>query len=472
VKQVAIIGGGISGLSAAFYLEKARRSGIPLQYTLFEKSSTLGGALFTEEIDGCLVEAGADSFLTEKPWAAELCRELCLADQLIGSNDEQRQTFIVRKQKLIPLPRGMVFFVPTDLAAIKNSALFSANGKRRIESETMLTAASASGEDESVADFVERHFGSEMLERVADPLLAGVYGGNARKLSMQAVMPRFLQMEREWGSLVRALTMRAASTTDQHSPLFTTLKGGMQQLVQGILAQLERAAIRTDTEVRALELHGNKWRLVSKTGTQEFDTVILTAPAYAAARLLTSSSPTLAALLRRIKYSSSVTVALGYAAESSDGKKLRSLKGFGFLVPYTERQRSLACTFVHNKFPERVPSDRALLRLFFGGVRDAAVQQLSDSEFAQLARRELRALLKVQAEPLFLRVHRWRRAMPQYNLGHEKLVERIHAESGQLPRLYLAGSAFHGVGVSDCVRQGRDAAGEVISRLKDAARAT
>ena len=469
MKKIAIIGGGIGGLSAAFYLEQARRSGADLDYTIFEKSDHFGGALLTEEIDGCIVEGGADSFLTEKPWAAELCRELGIEDQLIGSNDTERQTFIVHKKRLTPLPSGMNFFVPTDPKAIQQSKLFSAKAKKTILRETSFRPTGKSSRDISVGEFVERHFGIEMVERVADPLLAGIYGGDARQLSMQAVLPKFLDMEERCGSLIRAVReMKLAAGAPR--PLFTSLKSGMRQLVRAVTAKLPAYALQTHAEVVGAKLNGDKWRLVSNGKQHDWDAVVVASPAYAAARLLSPISPILAKLLRRIAYSSSATVAFGFSEQA--GSTLPELQGFGFLVPQKEGHRALACTFVHNKLPGRVPADRALLRIFFGGVHDDKVLQLKDGDLVSLARAELGALLKVKDEPLFARVHRWPRAMPQYNVGHKDLTQKIAQAVSELPGLVLAGNAYGGVGIPDCIRQGRDAARQLTGTTGNSAPAT
>src|SRR5882762_9756509 len=241
MKQIAIVGGGITGLSAAFYLEQARRTGAPLKYILFEATNRLGGVLLSDKVAGCLVETGADSFLSEKPWASDLCRDLGIGDQLIGSNDAQRKTFVVQGGKLVALPAGMVLFVPTDLAEMEKSQLFSAAGKQRIVRETLMSPQEAASDDVAVSDFVERHFGTEMLERVADPLLAGIYGGDVRKLSMRAVMPRLVEVEQDAGSLIRGLRATTSKTSPQ--AVFTSLTNGMQQLVEGVAAQIEPGAI-------------------------------------------------------------------------------------------------------------------------------------------------------------------------------------------------------------------------------------
>jgi oxygen-dependent protoporphyrinogen oxidase len=470
MKQIAIVGGGITGLSAAFYLEQARRTGAPLKYTLFEATNRLGGVLLSDKVAGCLVEAGADSFLSEKPWASDLCRDLGIGHQLIGSNDALRKTFVVQNGKLVPLPAGMVLFVPTDLAEIEKSQLFSAAGKQRIVRETLMSPQEAASNDVAVSDFVERHFGTEMLERVADPLLAGIYGGDVRKLSMRAVMPRLVQVEQHAGSLIRGLRTTTSKTSPQ--AVFTSLTNGMQQLVEGVAAQIEPGAVHMRDEVKSLEHMAGRWRLRSHAGVQDFDHVILVSPAHAAARLLRPLPGRLASLLGRIEYSSSVTATMGYAPGGNDTKKLCALEGFGFLSPHIEGRRLLACTFVHNKFPQRVAAEHAVLRVFYGGTRDEGVLQLGNEEIVGLASRELQAILNFRAEPQFVHVHRWPQAMPQYNVGHGELLRQIEIEAAELPGLLLTGSAFRGLGISDCVRQGREAALQVTAKLGDAARVT
>jgi oxygen-dependent protoporphyrinogen oxidase len=328
----------------------------------------------------------------------------------------------------------------------------------------------AASDDVAVSDFVERHFGTEMLERVADPLLAGIYGGDVRKLSMRAVMPRLVQVEQHAGSLIRGLRTTTSKTSPQ--AVFTSLTNGMQQLVEGVAAQIEPGAIHMRDEVKSLEHMAGRWRLRSHAGAQDFDHVILVSPAHAAARLLRPLPGRLASLLGRIEYSSSVTATMGYAPGGNDTKKLCALEGFGFLSPHIEGRRLLACTFVHNKFPQRVAAEHAVLRVFYGGTRDEGVLQLGNEEIVGLASRELQAILNFRAEPQFVHVHRWPQAMPQYNVGHGELLRQIEIEAAELPGLLLTGSAFRGLGISDCVRQGREAALQVTAKLGDAARVT
>jgi oxygen-dependent protoporphyrinogen oxidase len=460
VKRIAIIGGGISGLAAAFVLEESRRAGGPLEYVLYESSPRFGGVLRTERVDDCVVEAGPDSFLTEKPWASDLCRQLGLGDQLIGSNDATRKTYILANGKLVPMPDGLMFMVPTKIMPVVFSPLFSFHTKLRMASEWF--AKPENRPDESVAAMVTRHYGAEMVDRLADPLLSGVYGGEAAQLSVRAVLPRFAEMEAKHGSLSKA-TLAARkqmrTTASNPRPLFTSLKNGMQQFADVLVSRLDPLSLRLDAPVQALQSTADGWTVSAAGRSDFFDAVIVATPAPAAADALHSASPELAAELRGIPHSSSVTVALGY-----DEHVRSSLPpGFGFLIPRSEGNRTLATTFVHNKFPFRAPEDRALLRCFLGGVRDEPVLQCSDDEILGIVRDELRQILGVILEPRFTRVYRWKAAMAQYTVGHLDRLERIEHLRRRLPGLSLAGNAYRGIGVPDCVRSGQQAAAEALT---------
>ncbi len=463
MKRIAIVGGGISGLSAAYTIEKKRQSGTPVQYVLFESSPRLGGVLATERVDGCLVEAGPDSFLTEKPWAADLCCKIGLGDQLIGSNDSERKTYIVAKGKMVEMPDGLMFMVPTKIMPTVMSPLFSLRTKIRMAAEWFHPRRNAP-EDETVAQMVERHYGSEMVELLADPLLCGIYGGDASQLSVRAVLPRFADMESKHGSLGRGLLKarkKASAVADVPArPAFTSLKEGMQQMIDVLVARLDANALNTSSVVQAVIREHDGWTVSAGYRSDRFDAVILATPAHAAALLL-SADENLSRDLGGIGYSSSVTITLGY-----DEKVRRSLPaGFGFLVPRSEGRRMLAATFVHNKFPHRAPEDRALIRCFLGGARDEQIIQVSREEILQIVRDELRQIVSVNAEPLFARVYKWRSAMAQYSVGHLERVQRIESRRQSLPGLALAGNGYNGIGVPDCVRSGAEAAGKILAEL-------
>ncbi|MDR3747534.1 MAG: protoporphyrinogen oxidase [Acidobacteriota bacterium] len=463
MKRIAIIGGGISGLSAAFYLEKARVAGAELEYTLFESGQRLGGSMCSDWVDGCLVEAGPDSFLTEKPWAASLCKELGIANQLIGSNDAQRKTYILVNGKLVVMPDGLMFMVPTRLVPTALSPLFSWATKVRMARE-LLHPPRPMQDDESIAELVQRHFGAEVVDRLADPLLSGVYGGDAAKLSARAVLPRFVEMEEKYGSLSLAMLaahkkMAQAAHKQPPRPLFTSLKDGMQQMVDAIVARLEPDSIRLRSHVLRIYPESSGWRVaIEMNGDERYDAVILATPANAAGTLLDGVNRGLARDLLDITYSSSVTVALGYYQDQIE--KLPA--GFGFLVPRSEGTRMLACTFVHNKFPHRAPKGKGILRCFLGGARDEAILGFTDDEILETVHRELKDILKLDARPIFSRVYRWRGAMAQYEPGHIARVQRIEQRVAEIPGLALAGNAYHGIGVPDCIRSGMDAANAML----------
>lgn len=458
--RIAIIGGGISGLSAAFALEEHRRTGT-VEYVLYESSPQLGGVLRTEHIQGCVVEAGPDSFITEKPWAADLCRALRLGDQLIGSNDAGRKTYILVRGRLIPMPDGLRFMIPTKILATGLSPLFSWATKIRMARELMHSPRAVDG-DESVASLVERHYGAEMVERLADPLLSGVYGGEAASLSVRAVLPRFAEMERTHGSLGRAMLSarkKMPRTNNQPTtPLFTSLKKGMQQLTETLATRLNPASLLTSAHVQSIQPEAGGWTVSAGLKPARFDAVILALPTHAAGQLLAACSPELSAELAAGGYSSSITVGLCY----DRGVRESLPPGFGFLVPRGEGKRLLAATFVHNKFPHRAPQDRALLRCFFAGSNAENVWQLSDDAIIAVVRNELQQILGLRAMPLFARVYKWKSAMAQYGVGHLERLDRIERLRQQLPGLALAGNGYRGIGVPDCVRSGQEAAKQVL----------
>jgi len=460
MKRIAIVGGGISGLAAAFALEERRRDGESLEYAVYESGPRFGGVLATEQVDGCLVEAGPDSFLTEKPWAADLCRRLGIEDQLIGSNDRHRKTYILVKGKLTPLPDGLMFMVPTRLAPALLSTLFSPATKFRMIREWRF-APRGSRSDESVAALVERHYGAEMVERLADPLLSGVYGGEAAQLSVRAVLPRFLEMESKYGSLGRGMLAahKNKNSAQPAPPIFTSLKGGMQQLVEALVEGLPDGILRANSPVQAVQKQGRGWVVSAGYASDEFDSVIVATSATAAVPLFEITCAALAFELKAIPYSSSMTVALGFDQDV----RAALPSGFGFLVPHSEGKRLLAATFVHNKFPHRAPEDRALIRCFLGGTRDEQVLQIADDEILNIVREELRQILGLNAEPLFTRIYRWKGAMAQYVVGHLERLQRIDDLLKQWPGLVLAGNAYRGIGVPDCVRSGEAAAQHVLA---------
>jgi oxygen-dependent protoporphyrinogen oxidase len=367
-----------------------------------------------------------------------------------------------------------MFMVPTNFPAAFFSSLFSWKTKLRFVREWFYRPTPDLPES-TAAEFVERHYGREMVERVADPLLSGVYGGSADQLSATSVLARFAEIEAKQGSLGRAMVAaRKLRSLDAHprsagSPnpavppraLFTSLKGGMQTITDALVAQIADCEQRLNTQVQAVNPEFGKWLVTSGGRTEEFDGVIIAAPAYAAAELLRSQIPQISVELEQIRYSSSITVALAFGAET------RALlpPGFGFLVPGSQHKRILACTFVHNKFENRTPEDRALIRCFLGGTRDEEILQLPDQEIIAIVRRELQEILDITAEPEFVKIFKWPNAMAQYTVGHKIRSERIRQIVSSAPGLALAGNAYSGIGVPDCIRSGSEAAMKVLADL-------
>ncbi|MBI3695501.1 MAG: protoporphyrinogen oxidase [Acidobacteria bacterium] len=437
MSRVVIVGGGISGLSAAYYATRAGH-----ECTLLDPAPHLGGVIRTETVDGCVVESGPDSFIAQKPWALELIRELGLEGDLIRSNDHLRKTYILRHGRLTPMPDGLFLMVPTAIAPTVTTRLLGVSTKLKMAFE-LLRRPVADPPDRSVADFVRDHYGAEAVDYLAEPLLAGIYGGDAADLSVTSVLPRFVEFERRYGSVTRGvLAARSGANSGPPPALFLSLKGGMQQLTAALANHLTRVVRAKVSRVEP------GYRVHFDGQSLEADHVILATPAYTAAELLRGLDPELADLLAGIRYHSSITLALGYERSTFQ----QPLRGFGFLVPRVERRLLTACTFVGTKFPHRTADNRVLLRAFVGAGTNDALLDRSDDSLAGDVREELRRLLGLTATPLFCRVQRWRRAMAQYTVGHERAVEQIHARLARLPGLHLAGNAYLGIGVPDCIR--------------------
>jgi oxygen-dependent protoporphyrinogen oxidase len=494
-KRIAVLGGGIAGLAAAYTLARARQSSAPVEDLLVEGRDRLGGVIRTERLEGFVIEAGPDSFLAEKPEAAALARELGLGDSLIGSNDGQRRTYILHRGRLVPLPDGLMFLVPTRLWPMVTTPLLPLSSKLAMAAELFASSPSENSNqhaDESVASFVLRHFGDAMLENIADPLLAGVYGGDSGALSVRSVLPRFWEMERKHGSLtratLRAMRQRRKATANGPAqpdsagtgaaprsalPLFMTLRDGLEQLTGKLAEHLDKTRIHLGQRVAGIEpapggpgapteSSSHRYRVFCDGGaTFDSDAIILALPSHECGRLLSSIAPALAGLLAQIPYSSSMTVSLGYG----EGTREHLPPGFGYLVPRKENRRMLACTFVHRKFDHRAPDGKALLRCFLGGSRDPDVLKLPDEEVIAVVRQELKEILNFAFAPLFCRIHRWPASMAQYPVGHAERLRRIQSQLEELPGIYLAGNAYSGIGISDCIRTGRAAAQQAVGKL-------
>lgn len=451
MRRVIIAGGGISGLSTAYYLSKRGISS-----TLVEKQDRLGGVIHTETVQGCVVESGPDSFIAIKPWALELIAELGLSSEVIGSNDHLRVTYLLRHGSLVPLPDGLMLMVPTKLGPMISTRLLGWPTKIRMGLEMLRRPPRKAQPDRSVADFIRDHYGQETVDYLAEPLLAGVYGGDPEALSVSSVLARFVELEARYGSLSRGVLaeMRRAHGATGKATLFRTLKRGLGTLVDATAAAAGEAMTRVRGTAETLEPVPGGYRVRVDGEWLEAEHVVLALQAYEAAEVLRGVDAELARDLDGIPYSSSTTVSLGYRKAGFP----HPLNGFGFLVPKRERGRMMACTWVGTKFSHRVPGDQVLLRCFLGG--DASIRDSDDSIVAAVCQ-EIDHIMGVGVEPEFVRVSRWPRSMAQYTVGHQARVQRMEARLERLTGLHLAGNGYHGIGVPDCIRMGRDAAARV-----------
>ena len=460
MKRIAIVGGGIAGLTAAYELSQQARNGAGIEVVLFESSHRLGGIVETVREGGFIIECGPDAWVTEKPWAKALAEELGLADEIIPSNDATRKTYVLIDGRLQPMPDGMRMMVPTDLTALDNSELFSAEAKQAFHAE--LTRATelkntAPHYDESVADFVHRHFGDEVLEKIGAPLLSGVFGGDVTKLSVRAVLAPFVAMEQEQGSLIKALQSKVS--TDKPA-IFTTLSSGLGTLIDRMIAAIPPEWIRLGDEVGYISNGDEGWLIGTAREVERFDTIIVATPIDAARTLLEPIDEHIAELME-MDASSAVVVGFGFA----NAAHFAIPPGFGFLVPPGSGSLLLAATFMDQKFPDRVPENGHLLRAFFGGTAAERLMRCGNDEIASIARLELARILGPLPEPQITVVRRWPRSLPQYCVGHldrmAELTQRVQALEG----LTLLGNGYHGVGLPDLIRDARTAARTITSRF-------
>ena len=488
---VAVIGGGMAGLGAAHALETVRRAagpGAPFDWLLYERAGYLGGKVRTERFDGFVVEAGPDSFIVEKPWPLELARRVGIGDRLLDSNEDVRRSFVFSGGRLHELPEGLILMVPTRLVPFALSSLISVRGKLRMGLDLVLPRGPARA-DESLAAFVRRRLGCEALAKVAEPIVAGIHAGDPEVMSVRATFPMFLDMEREHRSLIvgmvarRRARLRAARGPEPRPPAsdsaaaprrprsyFLSFRTGLADLADAVVADLppERLHVGLGVESLAAEpaAAGSAFRLRLSGGSERVvQAVVLAAPAFASADLLDGIAAGPAAALASIPYVSTATVSLGYRRADV----ARPLRGFGFVVPRAEERGIMAGTFSSLKFDGRAPDDALLVRAFVGRAGREEAVALPDDELVALVRAELDAIVGLRAEPLFARVFRWARGMPQYRVGHRELIERVEREMDAVPGIELAGGYLRGIGIGDCIREGAAAASRALAHVEHAA---
>jgi protoporphyrinogen/coproporphyrinogen III oxidase len=468
MRRIVVVGAGIAGLAAAHRLiELKQAQSLDLEILLLEASARLGGAIATERVGDFLIEGGPDSFISEKPWALKLCERLGLSSRLLSTQPAYQKIYVVHKGVLEALPEGFFLLAPTRFWPFIQTPLFSWPGKLRVASELLLPRRDSSA-DESLGSFVRRRFGAEALEPVAQPLVGGIYASDPDRLSLRATMPRFLEMERKQRSIIYAMwsaarRRRREAGSGARWSLFVTMAGGMGELVDAIAERLPQDCIRLESTVEALDFEDQKqnWRIkFDRSETIEAGAVIIATPAYGTAAMLRSVAPAAAAHLQKITYSSTATVSLAYKRADFP----QPPDSFGFVVPEIEKRKIMACTFSSLKYPGRAPTDAILLRAFVGGSFKPELVNDDDRTLERNVRGEIADLLGVRAEPVLSRIWRHPNSMPQYHVGHEDRVASIKAALGDFPTLALAGSAYSGVGISDCIRSGEEAAEAVIKR--------
>ncbi len=459
-----MVGGGISGLAAANRLVEL---GAADDLLLLESRDRLGGALWTIHEKGFQIEQGVDNFISTLPWGLDLCRRLGLEDRLVQTNPDFRQTYVVRAGRLHKLPDGFLMMAPTRLWPLAVTPLLSPLGKLRCALEYFIPP-SKSEADESMASFVRRRLGREAFERLVEPLVSAVYAADLEKLSVEATLSRFRDMEREHGSLVRAMrrqiSARGKGQKAESGPrfsMFVTLRDGLSSLVEAIAARLPAGSVRLNTSVERISRSGDKWQLSLDGGQKELvDGLILTTPSHAAARLIEPVDAELGGLLGRITHSGTAVVSVAYRRDRIG----HPMEGLGIVVPAAEKSPILAVSLSSQKYTHRAPEGMVLLRVFVGGTRRPEMAEMDEAEMLPEVLSDLAKLLDIEGPPVHTRVARWPRNMPQYHVGHKQLVAQIEARAAELPNFQLAGNSYHGVGIPDCVNCAQQAAERIAGQ--------
>ncbi|HEY4381761.1 MAG TPA: protoporphyrinogen oxidase [Acidobacteriaceae bacterium] len=462
MSKTAIIGGGIAGLATAFYLQEAGFS----DFTLIECASRCGGKITSADLDGFLVEGGPDSFITQKAAAIDLCTRLGLASEFVGANTgKNAATYVWSEGRLHPMPEGMMLMAPTMILPMLRSRLLSWPGKLRLGLEPFIPKA-ADEEDESLGSFVRRRLGSEMLNKIAGPLMGGIHAADPDKLSLRSTFPIFSEMEKKHGSLTRAMMKRKrakphAAPSSKPIPMFMSLRGGLQRLSDALVNRLPQSSLRTCCCVLSVTFHEDQYKLHLSDGSSILvDNLVFATPSYVTADLVQQIDPALACRLRAIRYVSTATVSLGYRRSDI----AHPMRGAGFIVPRSEGRSITACSWSSAKFNHRAPEDCVLLRVFIGGAQAEDLAEQDESTLIEVARHELLTIMGISATPVLARAYRWPKANPQYELGHaERITELEHALTA-FPGLYVAGAAYRGSGIPDCIQSGMKAAKSIVDR--------
>lgn len=455
-----VVGGGIAGLAAAYRLQT-----LGVDALVIESDPVPGGKVRTARTDGFVIEEGPDSFISEKPQARQLAEELGIGDEIIGTNDEHRKNFLISKGRLRPMPEGFIMLAPVKPIPLLRSRLVSIPGVLRMAMEPFVPTRKETT-DEALGGFVSRRFGKEVLEKIVDPLLSGIFAGDSNRLSLDSTFPRLRDLERKYGSLIRGLLTthhQMKKMPKSGRTMFQSFRGGLARLIEVLVERLRPGSVLTGTSVTAVARYGEGWALTLSDGRRVMTgEVVFATPSFVTAALLRGLDGKLGQLLDSIPYVSTATIALAYRRSEFP----HPLDGFGFVVPRTEKRRITACTWVSTKMSYRAPDDSVLLRCFMGRDGDESWVGMSDAEMVEVCRGELASLMGITVAPTFTRVTRWMRAMPQYLVGHQDLLRAIDRHLEAFPGLHLTGSAYRGVGLPDCIKEADATARKAAERLR------
>lgn len=470
MKKIVVIGGGITGLSAAYEVQQAKEKGAAVDYLLVEKDDRLGGKIFTEKKDGYILEGGPDCFLSDKPWVAQMSEKIGITNRMIPSNDASKITYVYADKKLQRLPDGVMSLVPTKLVPFALSSLISWPGKIRMAFD-LLIPKKKTDEDETLGSFVTRRLGQEALDKIAEPLIGGIHAGDPDQMSLKATFPRFIQMEQNHGSLIKAMLAGKKNMPKPKPPepgkprktFFMTFKEGMAELTDTIAGNLDKSKILTGKTVEKIskDAEGKYTVYIEGMDPVVADAVIVTAPAHEAAEIVKDLDAELYKNLAGIPLATSATVNLAF--KRSDVNE--TLEAFGFIVPLSEGRKVKAGTYSSTKWDYRTPSDEyVLIRAFVGGAKNQELVYQEEDALLKMVLSELKDIIGLKAQPVMHRIYKWIKGMPQYTIGHLDRVAQIEARTAANPGLYVVGGSYRGVGVGDCINVGSQAAKKALEQ--------
>jgi protoporphyrinogen/coproporphyrinogen III oxidase len=468
MKKIIIIGGGIAGLAAAYRIQRDISAGAQLECALFEGGDRFGGKISTEKAEGFVIERGPDSFISQKPAAIQLCKQLGIEDHLVGTNPETPNTYVYTGGKLVTMPDGLSLMIPTKFLPFALTPLFSLKGKIRMAFDLLIPKKADEG-DESLASFVRRRMGEEALRKMAEPMLAGIYASDPETMSIGSTFPMFVETERKYRSLILGMLARkkAMLLSSKNRPaskfsLFVTLKHGLGEMVEAVIKQSPDIQFQSEARVESITGKEGDWSVCLEGGGEyKAQAIILSTPGHITARLLQPIAPRAAEILQKIKYVSTATVTLGY---KKDGFS-HALDGFGFVVPKCEGRSILACTWTSSKFPHRAPEGYVMLRCYLGGALREDIAEKDEQTMAALVKQDLKEIMGIVEEPVFCKVFHNRKSNVQYQVNHSSHIDTLMQELDNFPGLFLAGSAYRGIGIPDCIQNGTESAESTIQFL-------